>query len=54
MDPQQFQHELNRMNMQQQQNQLNQQLMNQQQQVLAESVSPFSELHIQGCEHNEW
>ena len=32
MDPQQFQHELNRMNMQQQNQMVNQQLMNQQQQ----------------------
>lgn len=33
MDPQQFQHELNRMNMQQQNQMVNQQMMNQQQQV---------------------
>jgi hypothetical protein len=34
MDPQQFQHELNRMNMQQQSQMVNQQMMNQQQQVI--------------------
>ena len=33
MDPQQFQHELNRMGMQQQQNQMAQQMMGQQQQA---------------------